>query len=100
MELIPVEKISTSNAFRTAKSRHKLKLSTCVNAMPNNPSIRAAAIEATINEQTPKTKMCINDKLSVSSPRINAKIKFTTDALDSFKETLKKERSKKSVQDD
>lgn len=86
------------------KSRHKLKLSTCVNAMLNNPSIRAAAIEATINEQTPKSKQCINDNLSVSSPRINAKIKFTTDALDSFKETfkkkLKKKRSKKSAQDD
>lgn len=71
MELIPVEKISTSNAFRTVKSRHKLKLSTCVNDMLNNPSIRAAAIEATINEQTPKTKQCI--KLSVSSPRIMQK---------------------------
>lgn len=94
MELIPVEKISTSNAFRTTKSRHKLKLSTCVNAMPNNPSVRAGAIEATINEQTPKTKKCINDKLSVSSPRINANIKFTTDALDSFKETFKKKLKK------
>lgn len=34
METKAVEEDSTSNAFRTAKSRLKVKLSTCVKAMP------------------------------------------------------------------
>lgn len=61
--------------------------------------LKAAVIEVAINQQSPRTKTLINQRLGVASPNSKVKRKLAMEVSDSFRKALSRLKSKRKKRD-
>lgn len=85
---------------KSSKCRQKRqKIASCFSSMPDNPMLKAAVIEVAINQQSPRTKTLINQRLGVASPNSKVKRKLAMEVSDSFRKALSRLKSKRKKRD-